>query len=364
MTTDPSQPALRRAFFDRAHLLGLAVLTYSVLLLPGGFIIFLALAFSSRVFLPLLLFYVVWIFIDDAPRAGGRPAQWARNGSWSRWLVRYNDVVIVRNGPTLPADRNYLFACHPHGVIGYSFWCALTQDTEPKPGKGNLWERQRDKMATTHPDAHFGSPETVLNGLRTFVATISGNFIIPFSREWLLLRGFITAERASLHHIIRSSDGRAGNVACLIVGGAEESQHAAPGTNRLVLAKRHGFVRLALETGTPLVPVYAFGETSLLYVNTPPWLEKFYAWFRKRFSWVPLFLSTSGDDPWPFGWAFREVPVRVVVGQPLQLPHIPSPTSADVSAWHARYVDSLVSLYNTYKDVFDADRKEDLVIVG
>ena len=46
----------------------------------------------------------------------------------------------------------------------------------------------------------------------------------------------------------------------LAVGGATESLYAAPGTMNLVLHKRKGFVRVALQAGAALVPVINFGE--------------------------------------------------------------------------------------------------------
>jgi len=41
-----------------------------------------------------------------------------------------------------------------------------------------------------------------------------------------------------------------------------QSLYAKPGANHLVLRRRRGFIKVALRTGVPLVPVYAFGENS------------------------------------------------------------------------------------------------------
>jgi 1-acyl-sn-glycerol-3-phosphate acyltransferase len=40
---------------------------------------------------------------------------------------------------------------------------------------------------------------------------------------------------------------------------------AHPGTNDIILDKRKGFIRLALLTGTPIVPVFVFGENDLFF---------------------------------------------------------------------------------------------------
>jgi len=55
-----------------------------------------------------------------------------------------------------------------------------------------------------------------------------------------------------------------GSAVTIVVGGAEESLHARPGVMELVLKKRHGFIRLAIDSGSLLVPVLSFGE------NGPP----------------------------------------------------------------------------------------------
>jgi len=55
-----------------------------------------------------------------------------------------------------------------------------------------------------------------------------------------------------------------GSAITIVVGGAEESLHARPGVMELVLKKRHGFIRIAIESGSLIVPVLSFGE------NGPP----------------------------------------------------------------------------------------------
>ncbi len=49
----------------------------------------------------------------------------------------------------------------------------------------------------------------------------------------------------------------------LAIGGATESLYAGPGTMDLVLRRRKGFVRVALQTGASLVPVINFGENDV-----------------------------------------------------------------------------------------------------
>lgn len=49
----------------------------------------------------------------------------------------------------------------------------------------------------------------------------------------------------------------------IAIGGATESLYSSAGTMDLVLRRRTGFVRVALQTGASLVPVINFGENEL-----------------------------------------------------------------------------------------------------
>lgn len=56
----------------------------------------------------------------------------------------------------------------------------------------------------------------------------------------------------------------------LAVGGATESLYCKPNTCDLVLERRKGFVRVALQTGASVVPVLNFGENELYNTYRPP----------------------------------------------------------------------------------------------
>jgi len=54
-----------------------------------------------------------------------------------------------------------------------------------------------------------------------------------------------------------------GSAITIVIGGAEESLHARPGVMELVLKKRHGFIIIAIESGSLVVPVLSFGENGI-----------------------------------------------------------------------------------------------------
>lgn len=111
---------------------------------------------------------------------------------------------------------------------------------------------------------------------------VSINFLSPFWRDLLLAAGFVDASFKSLAAVLQRQ-----RSAAVVIGGAAEvgacsfqsrgnsnfltcdrdaqALDAHPGTNDIILDKRKGFIRLALVTGTPIVPVFVFGESDLFF---------------------------------------------------------------------------------------------------
>ena len=61
-----------------------------------------------------------------------------------------------------------------------------------------------------------------------------------------------------------------GSAVVIVVGGAQEALDARPGSYRITLLDRKGFVRKALQFGADLVPVYSFGENEIFNQKPNP----------------------------------------------------------------------------------------------
>lgn len=134
-------------------------------------------------------------------------------------LRDYFPVSLHRTTP-LPADRPYLFAYHPHGIVGIGAVCSLGSEA-------------------------CGFSEK-FPGLSPHVLTLDNNFYVPFFRDYLLSIGMNSVARKSCETILRKGPG---NAIVIVVGGAQESLNARPGEMMLTLRKRKGFVRVAMRTG-------------------------------------------------------------------------------------------------------------------
>lgn len=78
-----------------------------------------------------------------------------------------------------------------------------------------------------------------------------------------------------------------------------QALQATPGTNRIILNRRKGFIKLALTTGASLIPAYAFGESSTYHTaNELPVdsrLRRMQRWMIRKFGgWVGSSRALAG----------------------------------------------------------------------
>lgn len=184
---------------------------------------------------PIPTLYFTWQIIDwDTPERGGRRTAFVRN--WRVWkhLKDYFPVKLVKTAELNPR-KNYILGCHPHGIMSIGAFSCFSTET--------------------------GGFAQAFPGMRSSLAVLAGLFRMPLFREYLMFAGGLPVSKKSLEYML--SEAGVGNAMVIIIGGAEESLACSPGVNTVVMKQRKGFVRLALENGADLVPVYSFGENEL-----------------------------------------------------------------------------------------------------
>jgi len=157
-----------------------------------------------------------------------------------------------------------------------------------------------------------------------------------------------------------------GRAITIVVGGAAESLDAQPYSLRLVLAKRKGFVKMAIRTGADLVPVLAFGENDIydqVGVDTHPTIHKFQLLVKKVLGFtIPLF-HARGVFNYDVGLMPYRRPLNIVVGRPVQVVQNNNPDQEDIDRMHAEYVRELERVWELWKDVYAPHRKEEMQIL-
>ncbi|KAL3072834.1 hypothetical protein niasHS_017808 [Heterodera schachtii] len=172
-------------------------------------------------FWPLLLLYFCWFVWDFAtPSRGSHFWPFFYNSPVWRHLANYFPISVVKTAD-LPADRNYLFSAHPHGIVGSSSFIFFATN-----------------------GANFAS---LFPGLRMHSVTLDLNFWFPLRREMIMASGMIPSDSKSMEWVLSRPGG--GFAVGIVPGGAAEALESFPGTNRLITARRKGFVKLAIKHG-------------------------------------------------------------------------------------------------------------------
>ncbi|KAL5236281.1 hypothetical protein ACI65C_003691 [Semiaphis heraclei] len=267
------------------------------------------------------LMYGLWIYLDRSV-ASDNPERFRfmRRLKWWTHFKNYFPVSLIKTHD-LPADKSYLFATYPHGVL-----CA---------GSFSNFATDAGQFSELFP------------GLMTHLITLNLHFIMPFTREIGIGLGLQESSEESLVNLL---DNKKGKVAVLMVGGVSEAFKSFPGPYHLILKKRKGFIRVALQTGASLVPVFSFGETNVYGLGEAEpnsfWEKvlKFIKW--KSGNKVPV---GRGFFQYSFGIVPRRHPIVTVVGKPIDVPKIAKPQKEDIEKYHHIFIDELTKLFEEHK---------------
>ena len=238
--------------------------------IAGGLAMFFLLC-TIPLLWPILLPYLIYVLLSNAPTSGelSHRSELARNSRIWSLFASYYTARLHRTVPLEPT-RKYIFGYHPHGIISHGAFAAFATEA--------LGFKQ------------------LFPGITNTLLTLDANFRVPLYRDYALRMGLASVSRESCENILskggRNGEGM-GRAITIVIGGARESLDAKPGSLKLVLKKRKGFVKLAIRQGADLVPVLAFGENDLYeqFDSTKhPYVHKAQLMVKKMLGFtVPLF---------------------------------------------------------------------------
>lgn len=296
---------------------------------------------------PILVPYLIHLSVSNAATDGklAYRSEYLRSLPLWRLFAGYYPAKLHKTHD-LPADRKYIFGYHPHGIISHGAWCAFATN------------------ALGFADKFPGITNSLL--------TLDSNFRLPFYRDWILAMGLRSVSKESIWNILSrggpQNDGR-GRAVTIVVGGARESLEAQPGSLRLILQGRKGFIKMALRTGADLVPVLAFGENDLYDQLSPkayPLVHKFQMLTLKIFKFTVPAMHGRGVLNYDVGLMPYRTPVNIVIGKPIRVDgaYGNQPDQADIDRYHELYVQEVERLWETYKDQFAPERTSELKIIS
>jgi len=153
---------------------------------------------------------------------------------------KYFPIKLIKTTEISP-EKNYIFACHPHGIMCLAAFGCLTNESCGFSRK--------------------------FPGLNLHFVTLRFQFCMPFRREilmWLgiylfrdfdlvelfnqMFQGGIDHTKTSVCHYLDAEKNR-GEVAVIEVGGAREAFYCDHKNYKIAIKDRKGFVKIALRTG-------------------------------------------------------------------------------------------------------------------
>jgi hypothetical protein len=309
-------------FQRRLQMMAIFIWGFLAFIIPFGGLMLLGLLLLNFA-LPFI--YIGWIYYDRETRnKGGRSIDCIRNlGIW-KYYKDYFPLKLIKTADLDP-KRNYLMCAHPHGMFcNGPFGCF---------GTGAMDFNKLYPKMTPH------------------LLTVDTFFMIPFAREFFLTFGAIPATKKSMTYILSYPGG--GKVGVLLPGGLPEMLSSRLNTNTLYLASKKGFIKLALQNGSPLVPVYSFGETNVydqLLNDEGSLIKKIQvACVRAVGFYLPV-VNGRGILQYSYGILPNKIPITTVVGAPIEVEKTPQPTQEQIDTLHSKYVDALTQLFYAHRE--------------
>lgn len=293
------------------------------------------------------ILYMTWMVLWDRKRCDGIgypcdkfPFSTLRHLVRNNWLyaascayhpVRLHKLAdLPAKDPKTGEKCQYLFACHPHGVIGI--------------GTSSVFATDEVGFRKLYP------------GIDTYMTGLRQVFYTPLFRDWCLLGGIMSSDKSSFRHIFNVKK----ESAALNLGGAAEAfiglgHNPETGNTvmKLLLQDRKGFCKLALQHGVSLVPVITFEEHLLFDLLRLPeqtgtlasTFYKFQLYLQKHVvGFAPLMVW---GNKWPL--MPKRNKLSVFVGKPIPCALVTQPTQEDIDEKHKEYCTHLSQMFHDCK---------------
>ena len=275
--------------------------------------------------LPLIWIYfrtVFWIIFGSTTFASLYPLdpawqpRWgAALGAWGLRAARqyFGIKLCFRNREAIRTCGPAIFCCEPHDILPmgiYSLANCL-------------------KLNEPH------------NNIACMTSAI---FRIPFMRHMFTWSPSMSVDKDSLRAVLKK-----GFSPTICPGGVQEVTYMIQGKDEcaLYLKKRKGFVKLAMEFGRPIVPMFSFGQRKTYDFLIPR--SEFGKWIGRKLGFLPLVFFGQYGIPM---FIPKSTPITVVVGNPIIVPKYETINLNELDKYHRMYIAATIDLFESHKVQF------------
>jgi 1-acyl-sn-glycerol-3-phosphate acyltransferase len=132
----------------------------------------------------------------------------------------------------------------------------------------------------------------------------------------------------------------------ITLGGVDEMRRGSPKDLQLVVRKRRGIFKIALEMGVPIVPILTYGEQEIFPESDLGILKMYnelmYDWFRFR---IP-FPTLNSVINWTRLSQTALEPIVSYTGKPIRTKKISNPTERQIKKLRDLYIQRLQDLFD------------------
>jgi 2-acylglycerol O-acyltransferase 2 len=210
----------------------------------------------------------------------------------------------------------------------------------PMPQKSiNIW----------HPHGISGVTPVIHNGYR--VTDITGYtptkgvvyyyyFMMPIIKDIIRLLNAIPSDYRSIKETVQKES------VSVTIGGLDEMGRTAGTHMQLVIRKRSGIFKIALETGTPLVPVLTYGETEVFPETSNAYLLQFNDFMYSNFSMKFPFPTLTSVSNWLKLGTLPLKEIKTYTGKPIMVKKIENPTNLQIAKLRRIYIRRVQELFD------------------
>jgi len=233
---------------------------------------------------------------------------------WVMWRTYFNQSYVIT--AKIPKGRRYIFAEWPHGVFMMGQW--LSQSVHGQIFEGTAYTKGAAADAT---------------------------LAFPLMRQIYSWYGCVSASHSSL-----IEETQRGYNLGICPGGIAEMFLSNADKDILFFEKRTGYIKLAIELGMDIIPVYHLGNTQGFI--RAPLFDNFCAELSRRFR-IGVF--------WPVGRFYLPIPQRFpivsLVGSPVRI-NKGEATDEEVHRIQQDIKQQLQQLFNDYKHLVGWEDRE------